>query len=130
MADHVDNIFRQKAIIEFLTKEGCTAKNISDRLKTVYGENCLSYASVHRWFVHFKNGNSDICDKPRSGRPLSVATPETKAIVDGLIRNDQQISCCVIADSLGLCLGTAQTIVAQLGYSKVCARWVPRQLTD
>src|SRR5260221_14452766 len=99
MADHVDNIFRQKAIIEFLTKEGCTAKNISDRLKTVYGENCLSYASVHRWIVHFKNANSDVDDKPRSGRPLSAATPETKATVYELTRNDRRISSRVIAPS-------------------------------
>jgi histone-lysine N-methyltransferase SETMAR len=130
MADYVDNVFRQKAVVEFLTKEGNTAKNISDRLKTVYGDNCLSYASVKRWVVHFKNGESDICDKPRSGRPPSVATPEKKASVDGLIRNNRRISCRVIADSVGISLGTAQTIVAELGYSKVCARWVPRQLTE
>ena len=130
MADHTDNVFRQKAVIEFLFKEGSTAKTISDRLKNVYGESCLSYASVKRWVVHFRNGNSDICDKPRSGRPASVATPEKKASVDGLIRNDRRISCRIIANSLGISFGTAQTIVAELGYSKVCARWVPRQLTD
>jgi len=83
MADHTDNVFRQKAVIEFLFKEGSTAKTISDRLKNVYGESCLSYASVKRWVVHFRNGNSDICDKPRSGRPASVATPEKKlALMD------------------------------------------------
>lgn len=130
MAAHRDNVFRQKAVIEFLTKEGVSAKNISDRLKIVYGENCLGYASVKRWVVHFKNGNTDITDKPRSGRPLSAATAENKASVDGLIRNDRRISCRIIANSVGISVGTAQAIVAELGYSKVCARWVPRQLTE
>ena len=91
MAAHRDNVFRQKAVIEFLTKERVSAKNISDRLKIVYGENCLGYASVKRWVVHFKNGNTDITDKPRSGRPLSAATAENKASVDGLIRNDRRL---------------------------------------
>ena len=40
MADYLDNVSRQKDVIEFLTKEGNTATNISDRLKIVYGDNC------------------------------------------------------------------------------------------
>ena len=130
MADCVDNVFRQKSVIEFLTKEGATAKNISDRLKIVYGENSLSYTSVRRWVVHFKNGNDDICDKPHSGRPPSAATADNKATVDGLIRSDRRVSCRIIAESLGIGHSTVQTIICELGYSKVCARWVPRQLTD
>jgi [histone H3]-lysine36 N-dimethyltransferase SETMAR len=130
MAAAADSVFRQKAVIEFLTKEGATAKNISDRLKVVYGDSALSYVSVTRWVVHFKNGNEDICDKPRSGRPPSAATADNKAAVDGLIRSDRRVSCRIIAESLGISLGTVHTIISELEYSKVCARWVPRQLTD
>src|SRR6476619_7374733 len=130
MADCVDNVFRQKSVIEFLTKEGATAKNISDRLKIIYGENSLSYTSVRRWVVHFKNGNDDICDKPHSGRPPSAATADNKATVDGLIRSDRRVSCRIIAESLGIGHSTVQTIICELGYSKVCARCIPRQLTD
>jgi len=36
MADQADAGFRQKAVIEFLIKEGNTAKQISNRLKNVY----------------------------------------------------------------------------------------------
>src|SRR6478609_4556148 len=111
MADCVDNVFRQKSVIEFLTKEGATAKNISDRLKIVYGENSLSYTSVRSWVVHFKNGNDDICDKPRSGRPSSAATADNKATVDGLIRFDRRVSCRIIAESLGIGHSTVHTFV-------------------
>ena len=55
--------------IEVLTIEGVGAKEISDRLRNVYKESALSYASVRRWVVQFKSGNSDISNKPRSGRP-------------------------------------------------------------
>jgi [histone H3]-lysine36 N-dimethyltransferase SETMAR len=130
MADIADNVFRQKAVIEFLTKEGIAAKNISDRLNVVYGESSLSFRSVKRWVAYFKDGNTTICDKMRSGRPPSAATAGNKATVDELIRSDRRVSCRIIADSVGISIGTAHTIVAELGYSKVCARWVPRQLTD
>jgi len=69
MADRCDISFKQKAVIEFLALEDNAAKKITDRLKNVYGDSALSYASVKRWVAHFKNGGSSITDKPRSGRP-------------------------------------------------------------
>jgi len=37
MAEQVDDIaFNQKAVIEFLSKEGKKAKSLNDRLKAVY----------------------------------------------------------------------------------------------
>ena len=64
MADHCDNGFKQKAVIEFLVFEGNAAKEISERLKNVYKECALSYASVRRWVTHFKSGSSSVTDKP------------------------------------------------------------------
>ena len=66
MADRCDIGFKQKAVIEFLTFEGNASKEISGRLKNVYGDSALSYASVKRWVTHFKSGGSSITDKPRS----------------------------------------------------------------
>ncbi len=37
MAAYTDDNFKQKAVIEFLLKEGIAAKKISDRLKTIAG---------------------------------------------------------------------------------------------
>ena len=92
MAAYADDGFKQKAVIEFLTKEGITPKEISDRLKNVYGASALSHSSVKRWVVHFKSGSSDITDKERSGRPLSAVTEENKRSVDELIRSDRRIT--------------------------------------
>ena len=46
MADYADDGFKQKAVIEFLTKECVNAKEISKRLINVYGTSALSYSSV------------------------------------------------------------------------------------
>ncbi len=89
MAAYTDYSCKQKAVIEFLMKEGIAAREISDRLKNVYGESALSYPSVRRWLADYKGGRSDIIDKTRSGRPSSAVTEENKQHVDELIRRDR-----------------------------------------
>ena len=78
MATYSDNNFKQKAVIEFLLKQGIAAREISDRLRNVYGEWAISYTTVRRWVAEFKGGRSDIIDKPRSGRPSSAVTEANK----------------------------------------------------
>ena len=130
MAASIDISFKQKAVIEFLMREGIAACEISDRLKKVYGESALSYASVKRWMIDFKSGRNDIIDKPRSGRPSSAVTDENKQRVDEMIRSNRRITTRDIIDVIGVGHSAVHSIISNLGYSKVCARWVPRQLTD
>ena len=66
---------KQKVVIEFLLSEGETAQNISRRLKQMYGDGAIDYSIVTRWMKQINDGQekpveSDLCDKPRSGRPL------------------------------------------------------------
>src|SRR5277367_5468553 len=91
MADRCDIGFKQKAVIEFHAFEGNAAKEISDRLKNVYGDSALSYASVKRWVTRFKSGGSSITDKPRFGRPSTAVTEENRVLVVELIRSDRRI---------------------------------------
>jgi hypothetical protein len=41
---------------------------------------------------HFKDGNTDIADQPRCGRPRTAATERNKQKVDELIRQDRRIT--------------------------------------
>ena len=50
-------------------------------------------------------------------------------MAEALIRTDRRISLDDIAKTLDLSHGNAHNLVKSLGFSKVCARWVPRQLT-
>ena len=47
-----------------------------------------------------------------------------------MIKENRCITINELAESLGLSAGSAVKIMDTLGYSKVCARWVPRQLTE
>jgi hypothetical protein len=66
--------FRQRAVTEFLLEVGNSAGVIYDRLRDVYGDVCMGVSNVRRWVKHFKDGNTDIADQPRCGRPRTVAT--------------------------------------------------------
>jgi hypothetical protein len=48
---------------------------------------------------------------------------------DGIIHADRRITSRQLAVQLLVSNGSAMAIMDALGYSKVCARWVPRNLT-
>jgi transposase len=72
-------------------KKGNSAGVIYERLRDVY-DVCLGASSVRRWVKHFKDGNVDIADQPRCGRPRTAATERNKQKVDELIREDRRIT--------------------------------------
>ena len=75
-------------------------------------------------------GKASIADKLRSGRPSTSVNPDNKTYTDELIRTDRRITVEELASKLDVSIGRPHSIVVSLGYSKVCACWVPRQLTE
>ena len=75
-------------------------------------------------------GNASLRDKPRAGRPSTSVNPANKTKANTVIRADRRITIDELASVLGVSHGSAHNIVESLKYSKLCARWVPRQLTD
>ena len=47
-----------------------------------------------------------------------------------LIRQDRGVTTDDIAECIGVSRGKAKKIVGELGFAMVCARLIPRQLTD
>ncbi len=121
----------QRSVICFLHLKGKDPVIIHQELKDVYGKNALSYVAVWKWTKWFKNGRTDIQDESRSGRP-SVISIE---LVDGvyeLTREDRLIQVREVHDHFpAISLGTIHEIIRNcLGFKKLCARWVPKMLTD
>ena len=73
---------------------------------------------------------SDLCDKPRSCTPSSAHSSANIDQADALIKKNRRITINELAESLGVSAGSAVKLMDTLRYSKVCARWVPRQLTE
>jgi hypothetical protein len=110
-------------------KEGNYAEVICERLRGVYGDACMDASSVRRCVKHFKDGNTDIADHPRCGRPRTAATERNKQEVDELIRQDRRITFREITAQLGVGHHAVQKMMKVVGYRKVCSRWVLRFLT-
>ena len=126
---------KQRVVIEFLLSKGETAQNISKRLKQVYGDGVIDYSTVTRWVKRINDGQkepaeSDLCDRPKSGRPSSVHSSANIDQADALIKKNRRITINELAEPLGISAGSAVKITDTLGYSKVRARLVPRQLTE
>jgi transposase len=107
--------------------------NIRRRLKNVYEDNAVDKNTVSRWasrIAGFEKGQAELSKTPRSGRPTTTVTPELLQLADKLIRKDRRITTRRLATELSESKGTVNNIIDALGYSKACARWVPRSLTD
>ena len=101
---------KQRVAIEFLLSEEETAQNISRRLKQVYGDGAIDYSTVMRWVKQINDeleepAESDLCDRPRSGRPSSAHSSANTDQADALIKENRCITITELAESLGVSAG-------------------------
>ena len=129
----MDLRLKQRAVIEFLTAEGCSPIEIFYRMKAVYGEMCLDVSTVRRWTRRSREENpseSTVHDQARTGRPLSASDSKHQSRVDQLIRENRRVKQIDISIEIGISQERVHHIITNLlGYRKVSARWVPRMLT-
>jgi len=79
----------------------------------------------------FSEGRNLAEDDQRSGRPATARTGENTAGVRELVRSDRRLTVQVIADKLNMSRETALLILTEeLGVRKICAKMVPRNLTE
>ncbi|GJQ67795.1 hypothetical protein Trydic_g21092 [Trypoxylus dichotomus] len=59
-----------------------TAAEAHRELHKVYGDATLSETTCRDWFCCFKDGDSDVDDRPRDGRPKTFEDAELEALLD------------------------------------------------
>jgi histone-lysine N-methyltransferase SETMAR len=120
----------QRDIVYFLWKEGSSGADIVTRLANVFGDAAMGKTAVYKWIQRFKDGCTSTEDDSRSGRPCSSATADNIHAVQDLILRDRRITVREMAYLLDISVGTVSAIVEDLGFSKLCARWIPKLLSD
>jgi len=85
---------------------------------------------VRKWCKEFKEGRTDVHDEQRSGRPS--VSDETIAKVEAAMLKDRRITVRELSEMIPDVSKTSidKILTEHLGYHKICARWVPRMLTD
>ena len=86
---------------------------------------------VFEWHKRFVEGREDVEDDPKPGRPCTSTTDTNIEKVRQLVRNDRRLTIRVITNKVGMDKETIRTILVDtLGMRKVCAKMVPRLLTE
>ena len=91
MVEFSDVRFEQRAVIEFLTAENVPPTEIHRRMQAVYGDQLVDVSTLRRWVKQFKDGElgqTDLSDKTRSRRPVTVSDQLHQDRVEELIRGN------------------------------------------
>ncbi|GFT17103.1 histone-lysine N-methyltransferase SETMAR [Nephila pilipes] len=93
----------------------------------------MSRQQVAKWCRSFQAGREHVENRnmEASSRPSSSRTDINTARVEEIIQRDRRVTVREIASELDLSYDNVQRIVTdELRYSKVCAHWVPRALSE
>ena len=101
---------------------GTAQKNIS----SVYLDRAPALNTVKKWFGRFRNGDFNLEDQPRSGRPSSTDDDA----VSNLVQENPRITTEQIAERLNIYNSTAFRHLKKLGYVSKLDTWVPHLLTE
>lgn len=121
----------QHSVIRFLLAQEVGVSKICKQLKDVYGENAMCRSKVYKWKKDFEDGRTNVHHEPgTSGRP-SVISETLVTLVRNAVFSDRRFT---ISDLLtkypAVSRSTMHDIVTRcLGFKKICARWVPKELT-
>ncbi|GFT39826.1 histone-lysine N-methyltransferase SETMAR [Trichonephila clavipes] len=120
-----------RSVIRFLTAKNVSAAEIQRQISDLYGPNAMSSSKVRKWARAFKDGRENVHGEPRSGRP-SVITDDLFNAMDEKIREDRRFTISTLAlEFPNVDRTTLHKVVSEkLKFRKLCARWVPRLLTE
>lgn len=112
-------------ILLFYYKKGKTAAQAKEKICRVYGEDALTRQTAANWFRRFRDGNFDVKDAFRSGRPIVKNVDE----IFQKIEENRHVSSYDIAKALNIDHKTVLRHLHKAGYTKKLDVWVPHDLT-
>jgi histone-lysine N-methyltransferase SETMAR len=120
----------QRIIVKFLMNEGVKPSEILTTLRAQLGDMTLSSTQVYNWASKFKGGCEAAENESHNRCPRTSLTYDNIRVICDLIEGDRHLMVDEIATEVNISHASAHSIITEhLGFSKVCARWVPRLLT-
>lgn len=118
-----------RSVIKFYYLLGKTPEETLKDMMQVYKSDCPSKATLYYWLRQFKCGRNCVeDDNTKSGRPTEISDKKAEQC-EQLIREDRRIKVQDIASSLKISKGSAVSMVSDLGFRKLCSRFVPKFLS-
>ena len=121
----------QRSVICFLWAEGVLGAKIHLRICAQYGDKVLSRRIVYDWIEMFENGCMSVTEAEHSGRPATATNTRNEERALELIHENRRITVQEVSGRLKVSVGSAYSLIHNsLKFCKVCARWVPKELTE
>lgn len=114
-----------RILLRHYWKKGLSARAAANEICDVEGINTVSKSTAIRWFRRFDDGDIDVLDKPRSGRPLEV---DDEALLH-VVWEEPGESTRTMSAELGCHHSTVARHLQLLGLTKRQYREVPHELT-
>lgn len=113
-------------LMVFYFRKGKNAAETVRKIAAVYGEGCVAESTVRKWFARFKNGNFELEDQERSGRP-SVADDD---LISTIVESNPRQTARDIAEIVHTSHTTVVKRLKALGFVSRYDVWVPHDLTE
>ena len=120
----------QRMNIKFLVKLGKSGNEIREMLVQVYGDNAMKKTAVYKWVKRFSEGRESVTDEERSGRPATSRTEENIAKIRQIVRENRRLTVRSIEEQVNIDRETVKKILTEDRDMKVCAKMVPKKLTE
>ncbi|KAI6652406.1 hypothetical protein LOD99_7420 [Oopsacas minuta] len=87
-------------------------------MQDIYGDECPSKATIYRWIERFDNGDEELHDDPRPGRPTSSKTRSNIERVQTILDENRRITLRELEERVGISKATHSIITEDLEMSK------------
>ena len=127
----LDCLFVFDRLFDFLLFEKNSIKcaRTLEILTVAFGESTKNRIQVQLWYNRFKEGQEDVNDDARSGRPRTSTTDAIVEAVKKLILDNRRITVTDVADDVGISCDSCQAIFTDiLGLKRAAANIVPKLL--
>ncbi len=120
----------QRVTLKFLVHSGCTPIQAWRKLHDVWGDRTLSKTQTRFWYKKFREGQEEIADVPRPGRPRSQCTAKNIWMVSEILEGNRTLSLRNLSDMTGISTHTLNQIIKKdLNMRRRTPKFVPKELT-
>lgn len=113
-------------LLFFAYNQGQKAAAAARKICEVYGEKVIAESTAQKWYKQFKNGENDLENLPRSGRPSDF----NDECLIALLKDDGRQTCREMAKTMNSSSATIFRHLKSMGYSQKIGSWVPHTLNE
>ncbi len=126
----MESRLEQRSVLKFLCKSGDMPIACWRKLSDVFGAETMSKGRVRVWHRRFREGNENIKDRPKTGRPRSACSGRNCDAVRDFVQAHRNCTLQDVASEVNVSVTSAHRILKKdLKLSKISPKFVPKELT-